>query len=102
MKVGRRLAIKVLNATKFVLGSVGVTDPDPAAGHAPARPFAAGARCSTSCAEATAAFEAYDYSRALEATEQFFWTFCDDYLELVKERAYDATDGPATVAPAPR
>ncbi len=93
IKIGRRLAIKILNAGRFVLGfgsavaarrsgepTAPVTEPIDRALAAPA-----GGLVVEHC---TAALEAYDHAPALEHAERFFWFFCDDYLELVKARAY--------------
>lgn len=84
IKIGRRLAIKVLNASKFILSFEGEAD-------APVtEPMDASmlANLAAVVEQATTAFENFDHARALEVTESFFWTFCDDYLELVKDRAY--------------
>ncbi|WP_307188074.1 valine--tRNA ligase [Demequina sp. NBRC 110057] len=136
MKIGRRLANKVLNASKFALGATGIGtaanesleagiaatahvtggvldglgggaagDSHPAAmdasGSVVTDPLdrALLAALAEVVDTATAAFAAYDHTRALEQAETLFWTFCDDYVELVKARAYDGAAPGADIDP---
>ena len=102
LKIGRRLAIKLLNATKFAL-AIGREDEQHHVGESanatwnPAdvtEPLdrAAMAKMAMVIRQATDALDSYEHSKALEAIESFFWQFCDDYIELVKNRAYGTAD----------
>ena len=87
IKIGRRLAIKVLNAAKLALG-FDATGADSIAAITNPLDLAMLAELRGVIESATRALGEFNHARALEVTETFFWTFCDDYLELVKERAY--------------
>ena len=102
MKIARRLAIKLLNASKFALAigredenhHVGETVPTPSGTLPTTEPLdrAVMAKLALVIRQATDALNAYEHSKALEVIESFFWQFCDDYIELVKNRAYGTAD----------
>lgn len=96
MKIGKRLAIKILNASKFSLSlnaTLNKSDVLLDVDHALLNKLA------QVIESATSSFEKYDYTRALEVVETFFWSFTDDYVELVKERTY-ANQGPEAASSA--
>lgn len=90
MKIGRRLSNKILNASKFIL--------DLKEGEGDISKVASPLDLSLLSTlfevekKATSALESFDHASALQETEAFFWSFCDDYIELVKDRAYKGDD----------
>ncbi len=102
LKIGRRLAIKILNASRFVLAAIPPAGPaGTSADLTEPLDRAMLGRLADVIDQCTAAFEAFDHALALALTERFFWFFCDDYVELVKPRAY-GEQGPAAAASARR
>jgi valyl-tRNA synthetase len=111
MRVGRRLAIKLLNASRFALapktpgGAGSAGGPGDVVGTGNKAPITAPVDrailrgLATLVDESTRDLEQYDYARVLQHAEEFFWRFCDDYLELVKGRRY-GEQGPEGAASA--
>ena len=86
MRIGRRLATKILSASRFALGFAEDVDPSAISASLDRSMLATLVKVVEG---ATEAFDAFDYARALEIIERSFWTWTDDYLELVKGRAYE-------------
>jgi valyl-tRNA synthetase len=99
VQIGRRLCTKVFNASRFALGQLDRAGADPSGATLSdvQEPLDRSylARLRRVVGGAGAAFEELEYASVLQATEEAFWEFCDDYLELVKVRSYAAEDGPA-------
>ncbi len=93
MKIGRRLATKVLNASRFSLSRITLWPEDDRASlsvHNIVNPLDRSLMFGLAklIDETTSSFELYDHGRAIDRVESFFWNYCDNYLELVKARAY--------------
>ncbi|MCC7032367.1 MAG: valine--tRNA ligase [Acidobacteria bacterium] len=94
MKIGRKLAMKVLNVSKFILAGEQTDGPV-------TEPLDRGMLMSLAelVADATDDLDRYEYARALAKVEGFFWDFCDNYVEAAKSRRYgDFGPGPAASA----
>jgi len=83
MKVGRRLSIKLLNASKFVLAN-----PAPPGRVTEAVDRGLLTMVGRLVRESTQELDDYSYASVLQKSETLFWFFCDNYLELVKSRRY--------------
>jgi valyl-tRNA synthetase len=96
VRVGKRLATKLFNASRFVTMQLDRADADYSRVAAEDisepldRAFVAALRGLV--ARASEGFDSFDYALPLQLTEELFWQFCDDYLELVKVRSYGEED----------
>lgn len=98
LKIGKKLVNKIWNATKFGAIHLSKLKEEPKGANEDVK---SGVICETldkwilarlnrTIEKATAEFEKFEYSNARAAVEDFFWNdFCDNYLEMIKGRAYN-------------
>jgi valyl-tRNA synthetase len=98
-KVGKRLVTKAFNASRFVLMQLDRVVGDgeiPGPEHiGEPLDLALVERLRGVIEQSSRALDAFDYAAALQVIEEAFWSFCDNYLELVKLRSYSEEDSPA-------
>lgn len=96
LKIGRRLSTKLFNASRFVVSHFERLNLDPTTVN-PAD-ISAPLDCALIedlrgvISQSTTAFTTFEFAAALQVSEEAFWNFCDNYLELVKARVYSEED----------
>lgn len=102
LKIGKKLVTKLWNATKFASQHLNKLDKEPESAKADIENGVITealdkwiiTRLHRSIKKADEQFALYEYSSARAAVEDFFWNdFCDNYLEMVKARAYGEKEG---------
>src|SRR5688572_27735464 len=99
VRAGRKFVVKLWNVARLCATYLG--DFDPAAPVVPLRERPLEDRWLLSRLEqvieqVTRSFESYDYAIGREALEKFFWiVYCDNYLEIVKDRFWHPDAYPA-------
>ncbi len=87
VKGGKRLLTKLWNSTRFAILYLNGWTPGQVQETPTAADLGVRARVVEAALQATEAFEGYEYSKAVRAAESLFWAdWCDNYLEIVKDR----------------
>ena len=90
VQTGKKFATKILNAANFVF--MNIQDPKKAPLKLHKTDELLLQQLNKTIKNCTDAFEQYNYARARQEVDDFFWkTFCDNYLEIVKNRVYNGT-----------
>jgi len=89
-KIGQKLITKLFNAAKFASMNFAILDANTSEKDiTQAADLWILSRLQQTVKRATEEFEKFEYARAREQIEEFFWKdFCDNYLEICKVRSY--------------